>query len=221
MKLIATFVALTIGASANAQMPEATMERAARTYSDMRSMRAEFQQTITNPLTGTRSVSRGVLLRREPNLLSVNFSDPAGDRVVADGTNVWVYLPSSAPGQVIRMPASGASSLSTVDPGGLFMSSPGSRYTITSAGTAIISGRKTNALVLVPKKPNPAFTRAKVWIDVADNSIRQFEIADANGLTRLVSITSLRSNVTIARSEFRFTPPAKVRILNSASLSGM
>ncbi|HVF39726.1 MAG TPA: outer membrane lipoprotein carrier protein LolA, partial [Gemmatimonadaceae bacterium] len=197
MKIIASFLTLAIAASAGAQSPVSSMERAVNAYSAMKTMRAEFQQTITNPLTGTRSVSRGVILRRSPNLLSVNFTDPKGDRVVADGKSVWVYLPSSAPGQVIRMPAEGNGSMSMVDPGGLFMSAPASRYTITGAGTATVSGRRLSAIVLVPKKANSAFNRAKVWIDPVDNSIRQFEVEDVNGLTRLVTITSLKSNVTI------------------------
>lgn len=221
MKIITAFLALGFAVQASAQSPSGSMERAVTAYSAMKTMRAEFQQTITNPLTGTRSVSRGVILRRQPNLLSVNFTDPKGDRVVADGKSLWVYLPSSAPGQVIRMPATGNGSMAMVDPGGLFMSAPASRYTITAAGTATIGGRSTNALLLVPKKQNSAFNRAKVWIDPADNSIRQFEVEDVNGLTRVVTITSLKSNVTIARSEFDFTPPPRVRIVNSSSLSGM
>jgi outer membrane lipoprotein carrier protein len=183
-------------------------------------VRAEFTQTITNPVTGTSSVSRGVLLRRQPGLLSIDFAEPKGDRIVSDGESLWVYLPSSAPLQVVRMTAKGNSSVEMVDPSGTFLSSPATRYTITGGGTATLSGRRTNIVNLVPKRANDRFTRAKLWIDATDFSIRQFEVNDANGLTRLVTITSLEPNATIPRSAFSFTPPKGARVLDSSALTG-
>ena len=58
---------------------------------------------------------------------------------------------------------------------------------------------------LVPKRDNNAFTRAKVWIDASDYTIRQFEIVDANGLQRLVTISNMKPNASIGASSFRFT----------------
>jgi len=104
-----------------------------------------------------------------------------------------------------------------VDPGGLFLSSPSTRYTITGAGTATVSGKRVNVVNLVPRRPNNAFSRAKVWVDASDNTIRQFEVVDANGLTRMVTITSIQPNATVAASEFRFTPPKNARVIDSST----
>lgn len=213
-------IALGVAVSVQAQTPDATMKRAASAYTGMKTIRAEFQQTITNPLTGTNATSRGVMFRQSPNLLSVNFTSPKGDRVVADGKSLWVYLPSSAPNQVIKLPSNGKTTLALVEPGDLFLNSPGTRYDMTSGGTATIAGRKANIITLVPKKTNNVFTRAKVWVDADDASIRQFEVVDVNGLTRMVTITKLQTNVPVAASEFRFTPPKNVRVLDSAAMSG-
>jgi outer membrane lipoprotein carrier protein len=220
MKLIATIFALGAAVSVHAQTPDATMKRAASAYNEMKTIRAEFQQTITNPLTGTNATSRGVMYRQSPNLLSVNITNPKGDRDVADGKSLWVYLPSSAPNQVIKLPSNGKSTLALVEPGELFLNSPSTRYDMTSAGTATISGRKANVVTLVPKKANNVFTRAKVWVDADDSSIRQFEVVDANGLTRLVTITKLQTGVSVPASEFRFTPPKNARVLDSAAMGG-
>lgn len=217
MKLLATIIALGAAVSVQAQTPDATMKRAATAYTGMKTIRAEFEQTITNPLTGTNATSRGVMLRKSPDLLSVNFTSPKGDRVVADGKALWVYLPSSAPGQVIKLPSNGKSTLALVEPGELFLNSPASRYDMTSGGSATISGRKANIVSLVPKKTNSVFTRAKVWVDADDASIRKFEVVDVNGLTRVVTITRLQTNVSVPPSEFKFAPPKNVRILDSAS----
>ncbi len=221
MRMIPAVFALgVVAADLGAQSPEAIMDRAASTYASMKTVRAEFRQTITNPLTGTSSVSRGELLRRQPNLLAINFTDPKGDRVVADGKAVWVYLPSSAPGQVLRLSARNKSA-GSIDPGALFLTSPRTRYSMKSAGTATVGGAKTDVVILTPKASNAPFTRAKVWVDATNGIVKQFEVTDANGLTRFVVITRLTANGPIDRSAFSFTPPRNARIVDSASFGGM
>jgi outer membrane lipoprotein carrier protein len=221
MRIIPAFSAVAfVAGNLGAQSPEAIMDRAASSYASMKTVRAEFKQTITNPLTGTTSVSRGELLRRQPNLLAINFTDPRGDRVVADGKAVWVYLPSSAPGQVMRLSARNKSA-GVIDPGSLFLTSPRTRYSMKGAGTAVVGGAKTNVVILTPKTSNAPFTRAKVWVDASSSIVKQFEVTDANGLTRFVVITRLTPNASIDRSAFSFTPPRNARIVDSASFGGM
>ena len=200
--------------AAHAQSADAIIDRAAAAYARLNSMRAEFRQTLTNPLTGSTQTTNGVILRRKPNLLSIDFE--SGDRVAADGTTLWFYLPSSAPGQVIKMPYS-RESASNVDPANQFLNSPRTRFMVSSAGTAALGGRATHAVTLVPKRPNQAFTSAKVWIDDNDSSIRQFDLETANGLRRHVVITSFTANPDLSKSSFRFSIPKGVKIVDQAS----
>ena len=214
-KFSIAILALGFAASAQAQAPEAVMERAVKAYAALNSVRAEFKQTITNPLTGTTVRSQGVLLRKDPNLLAINFTDPSGDRIVADGSSLWIYLPSTAPGQVIKTSAKANDALAMVDPGGVFLSSPAARYSMSGAGTATVIGRKTSVIKLTPKKANGMFASATVWVDSDTNYIRQFEVTDANGLKRTVTITAIEPNASIGSSEFRFTPGRNVRVVAS------
>ena len=221
MRIITGIAALAVVAgSVGAQTPEAVMDRAVRNYSSMKSMRAEFTQTITNPLTGTTSISSGELLRKQPNLLAINFTNPKGDRVVADGKAVWVYLPSSAPGQVVRLTA-GSNAASSIDPGAAFLNSPRTRYTMKGARSEFVDGVNTDVVLLTPRLANSPFTTAKVWVDASTGAVKQFEVTDANGLKRHVVITSLVANPVIARSAFTFKAPPKTRILDSAAFGGM
>ena len=200
--------------AAPAQNADAIIDRAAAAYARLNSMRAEFRQTLSNPLTGSTQTTSGVILRRKPNLLSINFE--SGDRVAADGSTLWFYLPSSAPGQVIRMPYSGEKT-SAVDPANQFLNSPRTRFTVSSAGSAALGGRATHAIMLVPKRDNSGFTSAKVWIDDNDSSIRQFDVETANGLRRHVVITSFTANPNLSRSSFRFAVPKGVKVVDQAS----
>src|SRR5712671_1261152 len=206
------FAAAPVGSYA--QNADAVIDRAVAAYSLLNSMRAGFTQTLTNPLTGSTQTTSGVILRKKPNFLSINFD--SGDRIAADGSALWVYLPSSTPGQVMRMPAKG-SSADAIDPAGEFLDSPRTRFTVTSSGTATLGGRPTHAVTLVPKRPNPNFTSAKVWIDDADSSIRQFDIETANGLRRHVVITSFTANPSLSRASFRFVVPKGAKIVDQAA----
>jgi outer membrane lipoprotein carrier protein len=208
-------IALTaIPRAARAQSADAVIDRAVAAYSRLNSMRAGFTQTLTNPLTGSTQTTSGVILRKKPNLLSINFD--SGDRVAADGSTLWVYLPSSTPGQVMRMPSKG-STANAIDPASEFLDSTRTRFTVTSSGTATLGGRSTHAVTLVPKRTNPNFTSAKVWIDDADSSIRQFDIETANGLKRHVVITSFTANPDLSRSSFRFVVPKGAKIVDQAA----
>jgi outer membrane lipoprotein carrier protein len=211
---LAVIVCIASPITARAQSADAIIDRAAAAYARLNSMRAEFRQTLTNPLTGSTQTTSGVILRRKPNLLSIDFE--SGDRVAADGSTLWFYLPSSAPGQVIRMPYS-RESASNVDPANQFLLSPRTRFTVSSAGTAAVGGRATHAVTLVPKRPNQAFTSAKVWIDDNDSSIRQFDLETATGLRRHVVITSFTANPDLSKSSFRFSVPKGVKVVDQAS----
>lgn len=209
------FAALPV--TSRAQSADAIIDRAVAAYGRLNSMRADFRQTLTNPLTGSTQSTSGVLLRKKPNLLSINFE--SGDRVAADGSTLWVYLPSSTPGQVMKMPYNGDNA-SAMDPADEFLSSPRTRFNVSSAGTATVGGRPTHAVTLVPKRANAHFSTAKVWIDDADSSIRQFDVETANGLKRHVVITRFTPNPTLARSAFVFAVPKGVKIMDQKAMGG-
>jgi outer membrane lipoprotein carrier protein len=212
---LALTLALLLGVASSAAGRQADLlDRAVARWAKVKTARATFEQTIVNSLTGNTLTATGEYQQQRPGKLSVRFDNPATDRIVADGKQVWLYLPSSAPGQVIRSPL-GAGGTGTVDLSAQFLTAPRSRYTVTSAGTATVSGRPTHAYTLVPKVGSGApFTTATVYIDDADATVRQFEVTEQSGLQRKVRLTSFRTNVPVDAAAFTFTPPAGVRIVD-------
>ena len=214
------FAAFSVGAipsAARGQNADAVIDRAVAAYARLNSMRADFRQTLTNPLTGSTQTTSGVILRKKPNLLNIKFE--SGDRVAADGSTLWVYLPSSVPGQVVRMPYTGENA-SALDPADQFLNSPRTRFTVTSSGTATVGGRATHAVTLVPKRANSNFTSAKIWIDDNDSSIRQFDVETANGLKRHVVITNFTANPALSSASFKFAVPKGAKIVDQANGAG-
>lgn len=210
---VATLIAFAPAASA--QTAETIIDRAVAAYRGLSSMRAEFRQTLTNPLTGSTQTTTGEIIRKKPNLMSINFNN--GDRVAADGSSLWVYLPSSVPGQVIKMPYTGGNA-GSVDPADQFLDSPRTRYTVTPAGAATVGGRGTHVLNLMPKRKNDVVARAKLWIDERDYTLRQFEVESANGLKRRVVITSFTANPSLERARFRFNVPRGAKVVDQNTI---
>ncbi|MEJ7809405.1 MAG: outer membrane lipoprotein chaperone LolA [Gemmatimonadaceae bacterium] len=217
---MAAFAVIAV-ASARAQAaaqpaPNATLDRAIAAYAKVKTVRASFTQTITNPLLGRTFTSAGDVTQQRPGYLSVRFTQPANDRIVADGKYLWVYLPSSTPGQVIRMPV-GKGGAGVPDVTAQFLESPRTRYDIADAGRATAAGRPARALKLTARDSSLPFTTATVWVDDADALVRQFEVTDGSGVTRRVTISKLAVNGAVSRSTFTFAPPKGVRVFDQGS----
>jgi outer membrane lipoprotein carrier protein len=217
LRALALAGALLVPLSLASALPRAQgdlLDRAVAAWAKVRTARATFEQTIINPLTGRTLTATGEFQQQRPGKLSVTFSDPANDRIVADGKHLWLYLPSTTPGQVIRTSLREGGS-GTVDLSAQFLTAPRSRYTVTPAGVATVSGRATHAYALVPKtQSGAAFKTATVWIDDADATIRQFEVTEPSGMQRRVRMTSFRTNVPVEASAFTFEVPSGVRVVD-------
>lgn len=208
----AAFAAFT--AALPAQQPARTaVQHAVAAWRNVHTLRAAFDQTVSNSLTGTLAHATGDYEQRRPDRLAVRFRDPDGDQIVSDGTYLWLYLPSSAPNQVIRQAAPAGGS-GTVDLTSQFLDDPFSKYEITDAGADTVDGRPAREVILRPKPNGPtAFTSARVWVDDGDGYVRQFEVVQANGVTRRVRLIDLQVNVPVSAGTFRFVVPKGVRVV--------
>ena len=206
MLILPVLIAVTLQGSP----ADRAIDAAVKAYANIRTAKASFEQTITNPLLGATLRSKGEFEQSRPNRFAFRFTDPKGDVIICDGQHVWAYLPASAPGRVNRMPC-GSGSLDLI---GEFFTNPTQRYTIGDGGAATVGDRKAHIVLLTPKSKDAAFTRAKVWIDLANGSLLQFEAVEPNGLTRLVRITSFNPNATVKESAFKFSVPKGVQVVD-------
>lgn len=187
------------------------LEAAADRFSGVDAVCADFVQEIRVPLLGEERTSRGRLCQRRPNLFRMDFLDPEGDRVVADGRHFWLYYPSMSPGQVVRLP---------VDPerGGLdffreFLGDPAATYQVGAGENEQVGGFATLRIPLEPTSPR-GYRRATVWIDRDSRMIRQIEVEEENGSVRRVTLSDLRVDPPLAADHFEFAPPAGVTVIS-------
>ena len=210
--IITTVVAAAF-APLSAQPADATLKRAVEAYAKVKTVRAAFSQTLSNPLMGTTVTANGEILQQRPNYFSVRFTDPAGDRIVADGKSLWIYLPSTNPGQVIRTRV-GENGEGVPDVTAQFLEAPSTRYIVSDVGRGEVGRRSARKLSLIARDASVPFTKATIWVDDIDGLVRQFEMTDANDMVRKVTISELAINVPISKSVFTFTPPKGVKVFD-------
>lgn len=194
-----------------AQDGSAVIQRAAAAYQGLSAFRANFVQVIDDPMIG-RFDSRGVLAQSGSARLAMRFSDPAGEAIIMDGRYIWLYTPSTAPGQVIRSPV-------PENPGfgpnvlGWILDRPAARYHITEARSDTLGGRTMDVVTLTPSDWTLPFSEAVVWLDRADALPRRLEVIERSGARRILTFSDVRSNPRVDSKTFAFEVPAGVRVV--------
>jgi chaperone LolA len=197
------------------QDPAPILEKASQAYQTVRTLSADFIQIVDNPLIGGPDTTRGKLFQSRPNYFAMRFTQPNGDRIVADGRRLWLYTPSTTPDQVIRtaIPGTGTTGPNLI---GQFVERPRERYTARYLRVDSSPDGPVDVIVLVPRAPSPdlPYTEAAVWIARKDGLVRRIDIVETSGQRRTIILQKLAVNRGVPSREFRFSPPAGSRVVD-------
>jgi len=213
MHRLVLLLALAAAAPAQAQDARELIGRASRVYRSLASLRADFVQVIDNPMIDSAE-SKGTLVQAGDAKLSMRFTDPPGEAIVIDGKHVWIYTPSTVPGQVIRMRVPSGGPVYGYNLLAWLLDRPAERYRATYLRNEHVDGRATDVVELVPAVPDLPFTRAVVWLDREAALPRRLEIQEQSGATRTLRLTNLRSNESVRKETFTFKVPGGVRVVD-------
>lgn len=190
------------------QDPEAVADRADRALAALTSLQADFVQRVVNPILEKNEIGHGTLYYRAPGKYRIDYRYPAGDVVVDDGTWVWIYLPSSQPGQVIRQPTDGSGGANPLT----YLRDLRAMYDAALAGSETVSGEVSDHLALSPRSDDAPFTDVDVWVGRDSGLVRQVRTRTADGIEKSYTFTTLRRGTSVPDSRFRFSPPAGVEV---------
>lgn len=155
--------------------------------------------------------SRGRLSQRGPDKFTMRFTDPRGEALVMDGSRLWVYTPSTTPGQVIRMPqptGPGAPNLVA-----WLLDRPSERYVARFVRSDTARGG-ADVLTLTPRDSTLPFRSATVAFARSNGLPRWIEINERRGTRRTLSLRNVREGRRIRASTFRFDVPSGVRVVD-------
>jgi outer membrane lipoprotein carrier protein len=193
------------------QTPAETLDRAARTNQALTSFSADFWQVIDDPMMGNYR-SRGRLVQAGDGRLSLRFTEPSGELIVLDGRHVWMYLPSTEPGQVRKIPMSSLPDY--FNPRSL-LDQPGRRFEAKSVRRDQLNGRAADVVLLAPRDPNLPFSEVVLWVDREDGLPRRLQFKERSGATRTFTFADVRTNQPIPDRTFTFELPSGVRVVES------
>jgi len=195
------------------QDPWPILDRASASFDTVRTLQADFIQIVDNPMLGDPDTTRGILFQERPSYFAMRFSDPKGDRIVADGKKLWLYTPSSTPGQVIRseIPRTGSTGPNLI---GQFVEHPRERYTAWYVRGDSLADGPVDVLALTPKTQDLPYSEATLWIAKRDGLVRRIDLVENSGQRRTIVLGTLTVNRAIASREFRFSPPSGLRVVD-------
>jgi outer membrane lipoprotein carrier protein len=213
LALLATAALSPLAARAEAQDAAAIVGRSSRVYRSLASMRADFVQVIDNPMIDSAE-SRGTLVQSGPSKLAMRFTDPPGEAIVIDGEHVWVYTPSTVPGQVLRMKVPSGGPVYGYNLIAWLLDKPSERYEPKYLRQDTVGGRPVDVVELVPAVPDLPFERAILWLDRGDALPRRLEITERGGALRTLTLSKVQVNQRVPDSTFVFQVPSGVRVVD-------
>ncbi len=195
------------------QDPQPILDHASASYDTVKTLQADFVQIVENPMLGDPDTTRGKLYQQRPNSFEMRFSDPKNDRIVADGKKLWLYTPSTTPGQVIRtaIPSTGMSGPNLI---GQFVEHPRERYDARYVRADSVLDGAVDVIALKPRQTDLPYTAATVWIARTDALVRRIEIVESSGQTRTIILRNLVVNRPVPSREFKFAPPAGTQVVD-------
>lgn len=215
MKPSTLVIALTMAAApalVRAQAADAAYEKVAKAWAATKTLDANFEQKITNPVLGKTATSRGRFLQQRPGKVSITFTDPAGDQIIDDGKNLWVYLPSSTPGQVLKLPSTADGAI-VADLLGQLLDTPKKAFTISGGERSPIDGKSTTRVQLVPKTASSVpFSKAVLWLDDTGARPVRVQVIDGQGIDRTITLTSWTPDASLPTNAFSFKVPKGAKV---------
>lgn len=188
------------------------LSRAEASYGQLETLQAEFTQTIANPMLGEPEVTHGTLYLAPPNRFAMRFSQPEGDRIVADGTWLWAYTPSSVPNQVIKQPIpnQGAATPNLLSQ---FVINPLEHYRASYIGTDSLHGELLDIIALTPRRDDMPFRAAEIAVARSTGLLLRLTVRERSGQRRTLVFERVRTGLQIAESELSFAVPSGVRVV--------
>jgi outer membrane lipoprotein carrier protein len=175
---------------------------------EIKSLQAEFHQTLLDEHREPLEESRGLFLLQRPGKFRWDYQEPFSQEIVADGKHIWFYDPDLEQVTVKEQAAA------LGDTPALLLS--GERLPKDSFHINNLPTKKGLAWVeLLPRDKEATFERLLLGFD--DHSLRLMELRDSFGQTTRLVFTAVKINISLDPARFIFTPPEGVDVIGSGS----
>jgi outer membrane lipoprotein carrier protein len=189
--------------------PQEVVAGVAAAYKVVNTVKADFTQIRTDPVTGQKDTEKGHLSLKRPKKMRFDFVSPQPRTFVTNGKTLWIYDPTSK--QVIEQEDLGGNSgmgvllddLSKLDD--LFT-------------TTLLPDDKppkpTVTLHLVPKKDG-VFQSLDLTLTRQKYVLQDLDLVDPMGAHTEMHFANVRFDVDVPDTDFDFVPPPGVQVVKA------
>lgn len=177
-------------------------------FKNVHSLRANFEQIVTDPRGKTVQTAKGTFAMQRPNKFRWDYQQPYEQTIVADGTKLWVYDKDleqvtvkkldEALGNTPALLLSGARPLEE-------------KFRITPLAD------KSDGLTwleLLPKESDTSFLSMRLAF--GKQHLEVMELTDSFQQVTRLQFSKIQSNGTASANEFKFIPPKGVDVVGNS-----
>ncbi len=171
---------------------------------DVKTLKADFQQTVLDSNGKQVKQSTGTLSIKRPNRFRWDYAKPNEEVIVADGKRLWLYDVQLS--QVTVKPLNDTLAAS---PAVLLSGSNDVEKSFTVADLGEKDGLAW--VSLIPKVKDTDFESVRLGFKGEDVSV--MELKDNLGNTTRIEFDHVQRNVTVGDDSFNFTPPSGADVI--------
>ena len=192
------------------------VEHVQKRYDAAKDFRARFNQTLTNAAFARKTSSSGEVLLKKPGRMRWNYEKPETKMYLADGNTLWLFEPEDKQAfkqdlKSSQLPAALA-----------FLAGQGKLTTEFDITTGDPKGPYGTArdyvLSLAPKTPQAQVKTILFVVDPKTFDVRESVITDQQGNVNDLLFSEIKTNTSIPDATFKWSPPAGVRLIDTAKL---
>ena len=178
-------------------------------YKDVQTLRADFVQITRSKAMGDETKQRGKVMLKRPKMMRWTFTQPAGKLFVTDGQKMWVW--SAPENQVIISSGMGGGNT------GMSQLLEDLNRLGDLFNVKLLPNEGKNGSVLLELKPkqDAGFQNLKLQLTEKSYMVQSVVMIDAFGNEVDLRFNQVRTNVSLADSEFSFEVPKGAQVLNA------
>ncbi len=189
------------------------VQRLQQKYESAADYRAKFTQKYIYAATGRERSSNGEVLVKKPGRMRWNYVAPEPQMYLASDGNLWVYEPEAK--QAYRQDLKASQLPAAVS----FLMGKGKltdEFDISVAKELPYGDAQDVRLALTPKKPQTTYKAIYLVVDPKTYLVRQSVLVNTQGDVNAISFSEVKINTKLADSQFKWTAPAGVRVIEAA-----
>ena len=178
-------------------------------YKDVQTLRADFVQITRSKAMGDETKQRGKVLLKRPKMMRWTFTQPAGKLFVTNGEKMWVW--SAPENQVIISSGMGGGSTGMSQ----LLEDLNRLGDLFDVKLLPNEGKSGSVLLELKPKQDAGFQNLKLQLAEKTYMVQSVVMVDAFGNEVDLRFNQVRTNVSLADSEFSFEVPKGAQVLNA------